>query len=268
MNEHELRGALREAMAEVVPPRPVTANSALTRAHRAQRRRRANLAGIGVGAVVVALVAGAVALGAHPPAGTVEPGRPVTTHTSAPTPTGGESDQAPVGSPQYAAGVALLGAVSAALPPGLVQADGQELKGARFDPRRHAEIVAQPSGKWAYRVHEPVARPGQSGVGDLRVDVYSPGFGLPTDICAAVLSVSGHAACTVADVGGKPVAFIAHPGDSRDDSVAGYRYADGTVVVLVQSRSVYGAGLPAMDQPPLTDDQLTNLVLSPGFKVV
>ncbi|MFC0436048.1 hypothetical protein [Kutzneria buriramensis] len=268
MNEQELRGALRDAMAEVVPPRPVTANSALTRAHRAQRRRRANLAGIGVGAVVVALVAGAVTLNSHPWEGTAEPSPPSNTHTSAPPLTGGESDNAPVGSPEYARGKNLLAAVPAALPSGLVPASGQQLTGAKFDPRRHEEIQAGPSKQWIYRAREPVARPGQPGVGEVDVQVFGPGNGLPIDVCAAAQNLTHGAACTLKQVGGKSVALVSHPDDTRLGAAAVYRYADGTVVGVVHSSSVYGAGLPGLAQPPLTDDQLANLALSPGFKVV
>ena len=271
MNENELRGALRDAMAEVAPPNPVTANSALARAHRAERRRRANIAGVGVGMVVVALVAGAFTLNEPRTllGGAATPSPLPATSTSRgsdPTPTGGESDNAPKGSPQYANGEKLLAAVSAVLPTDLVQADSQQLTGAPSNPRIHEEIAAGPAKKWAYRAHEPVVRPGQPGVGDLQVDVYSPGFGLPTDVCAIARNQSA-ADCVVTQVGGKSVGFVAHPGDGRLSSVAVYRYGDGTVVVLSQSLGIYGSGLPALLQPPLTKDQLLNLVLTPGFKV-
>ena len=271
MNERELRGALRDAMAEVAPPHPVTADAALARAHRARRRRQANMAGVGVGVVVVALVAGAFTLNAPPTllGGAAEPSPlPATSssQSSGPTPTGGETDNAPKGSPQYANGEKLLAAVSTALPPGLVQAGSQQVKGAPSNPRTHEEIMAGPAKKWAYRAHEPVVRPGQSGVGELQVDVYSPGFGLPTDVCAIARNQSA-ADCVVTQVGGKSVGFVAHPGDGRLSSVAVYRYGDGTVVVLSQSLGIYGAGLPPLLQPPLTKEQLLNLVLTPGFKV-
>lgn len=265
MNEHELRSALREAMAGVAPPRPVTANSALTRAHRAQRRRRANMAGIGVGAVVVALVAGAFTLSAR----TVgEVGRPSDTHTSAPPLTGGESDQAPVGSPQYATGERLLAAVSTALPPGFHGADEKLSEGAKIQPRRHEEIKAGTSDTWIYRALEPVTFPGRIGIGELTVQVFGPGNGLPTDICAAAQDLAHGASCTVRQVGGKSVGLVTRPDDTRVSAAVVYRYADGTVVGVTQSRTVYGFDLQPMNQPPLTDDQLASFVLTPGLKVV
>jgi hypothetical protein len=126
--------------------------------------------------------------------------------------------------------------------------------------------MAGPAKKWAYRAHEPVVRPGQPGVGELQVDVYSPGFGLPTDVCAIARNQS-EAECVVAQVSGKSVGFVASPGDGRRSSIAVYRYGDGTVVVLSQSLGIYGAGLPPLLQPPLTKEQLLNPVLTPGFKV-
>jgi hypothetical protein len=217
--------------------------------------------------VVVALVAGAVTVNSHPLAGTAQLGPPSNTHTSVP-PTGGETDNAPAGTPEYARGENLLAAVPSALPPGLVPADDQHLKGAEFAPRRHEEIQAGPSKMWIYRAREPVSRPGQPGVGEVDVQVFGPGNGLPADVCAAAQNLAHGAACTVEPVGGKSVAVVTHPDDTRLGAAAVYRYADGTVVGVVQSASVYGAGLPALAQAPLTDDQLTAFVLSPGFKVV
>ena len=274
MNEQDLREALRDAMTDAVPPRPVTADAALTRAHRVRRARRANLAMVGVGVAVVALVAGAFTLnsprnqvGAASP-----PGLTVTGAVSTPAPTSSikHGDRTQQNGPQNDKSVQLLDTLDSVLPSPIRPATEQQMPGAAYPLRTHqAQVEDWDTNNWSYEGVEPVAPAGAGvGVGQVIVEVHAPGNTIPTDTCAmtqAFWGVKGD--CVVKHIGDKTVGYIAQSADSRIGSVAAYRYSDGTVVFLAQSKEYAMSKVPALAKQPLTEDQLLNLVLTPGFKV-
>ncbi|HTI22774.1 MAG TPA: hypothetical protein VL652_17395 [Kutzneria sp.] len=268
MNEQDLREALRDAMTEAVPPRPVTADAALTKAQRALRTRRANIAGLGVGVAVVALVAGAFTVpGPRTLLGTAA--GPKT--TPAPTSSISHGDRTQYKGPENDKSVRLLDALEGVLPYPIQRATAEQTKGAQFDLRRHqAQVEDWNKNTWSYQAVEPVAPASSTapGVGELIVEVHGPGNDIPTDPCAMARDfwrIGGD--CEETQVVGKRIGLVQHTAAGRIDSLAAYRYPDGTVVYLAQSASVFASGTAALSKPPLTDAQLVNLVLTPGFKV-
>jgi hypothetical protein len=266
VNEQDLREALRDAMTDAVPPRPVTADAALTKAQRALRARRANIAGLGVGVAVMALVAGAFTVpGPRTLLGTAA--GPVT--TPAPTSSTEHGDRTQYNGPENDKSVRLLDALEGTLPYPLQRATEEQTKGAQFPLRTHqAQVEDWDKNTWSYMVAAPVAPAGAKGTGELIVEVHSPGNDIPTDTCAmakAFWRIGGD--CQEVQVLGKRIGLLKHSPDNRIDSVAAYRYPDGTVVYLAQAKAYIMAGVAGLATPPLTDDQLANLVLTPGFKV-
>ncbi|QUQ63057.1 hypothetical protein [Kutzneria sp. CA-103260] len=270
MNEQDLREALRDAMTDAVPPRPVTADAALTKAQQARRARRANLAGLGVGVAVIALVAGAFTINApRTLVGMAAQATPTST-TPAPTSSTEHGDRTQANGPQNDKSVQLLTTLDGVLPSTVAPATDQQLRGAAFALRTHqAQVENWDTNTWSYEGIEPVASVnGGAGVGRVLVEVYAPGNDIPTDICKAAQAFWGVGGdCAVKQVGDKAVGLIAHTADKRIDSVAAYRYSDGTVVYLAQSKDYFSSNLPGLATPPLTGDQLASLVLTPGFKV-
>ncbi|MFI9383682.1 hypothetical protein [Kutzneria sp. NPDC052558] len=269
MNEQELREALQEAMTDAAPPRPVTADAALTRAHRARRARRANLAGLGVGVAVVALVAGAFTINVpRTQIGTAAQTKG--TAASATTSSTEHGDRTQTKGPQNDKSVQLLATLDGVLPSPLRPAIDAQMPGAAFKLRSNqAQVENWDTDNWGYQGIEPVAPAnGGVGVGEVIVEVHAPGNDIPADTCQAAQAfwgVSGD--CVVKQVGDKTVGLISHTADARIDSVAAYRYSDGTVVYLAQSKEYFHSGVPGLAAAPLTDDQLVSLVLTPGFKV-
>jgi len=268
VNEQDLREALREAMTDAVPPRPVTADAALTNAQRALRARRANIAGLGVGVAVVALVAGAFTVpGPRTLLGTAA--GPVT--TPAPTSSIEHGDRTQYNGPQYDKGVQLLDALDGILPYPLQRATPEQTKGAQFVLRTHqAQVEDWDKNTWSYSAIEAVAPPGANGAGQLAVEVHGPGNDVPADPCQVAKAFWGGTiggACEDVQVGGKHVGLVRHTSSSHPDALAAYRYPDGTVVYLTQSKEYFASGVAGLATLPLTDDQLANLVLTPGFKV-
>lgn len=267
MNEQDLREALQDAMTDAVPPRTVTADAALSRAQRAQRVRRANILGAGVAVAVIALVAGAFTINS-PRAMLNTAAGPGTTPPSTSSVEHGDRTQQK--GPQNDRSVQLLDALDGMLPYPIQKATDTQTTGARIPLRTHqAQVEDWDRNTWSYQATEPVAPAGGGiGAGRLIVEVYGPGNQIPTDSCAmarAFWGVGGD--CEEVQVVGKHIGLIQHTADGRVDSLAAYRYPDGTVVYLAQSASIYQAGTAALPKPPLTDAQLVNLVLTPGFKV-
>ncbi|MFC6089066.1 hypothetical protein [Saccharothrix lopnurensis] len=157
MNEHELKDAMREAVVASSPPPPMDAGTALDRARRAHRRRRATrggavaglaVVGIAVGAVLVPDLVGGQGAGVPPasspsggppsvtrtglPSAPVQvttagpPSRPSVTDRSAADPSGtrpswpdGQTDRTATSGPRADRARGLLDDLAAALPPGL-----------------------------------------------------------------------------------------------------------------------------------------------------
>jgi hypothetical protein len=225
------------------------------------------MAGIGVGVAVVALVAGAFAV---PSARTLLNTAAGPGTTPPPTSSMEHGDRTQQKGPQNDKSVRLLDALDGVLPYPIQKATDTQTTGARIPLRMHqAQVEDWDHNTWSYAAIEPVAPAGGGpGAGRLIVEVHGPGNQIPTDPCAmarAFWGVGGD--CEETQVVGKHIGLVQHTADGRVDSLAAYRYPDGTVVYLAQSASIYQASVAALPKPPLTDAQLVNLVLTPGFKV-
>ena len=235
---------------------------------RAQRARRANFAGIGVGVAVVALVAGAFAV---PSTRTLLGVAAGPSTTPAPTSSISHGDRTQKNGPENDKSVRLLDSLDSVLPYPLQRATDEQTKGAQIPLRSHqAEVEDWDKNTWRYDAYEAVAPAGSTtGVGQLLVEVLGPGNDVPTDPCAMAKAFWGGIGvdCEEVQVLGKHIGLVQRTTGSHPESIAAYRYPDGTVVYLAQSRTYFMSGVAGLQQPPLTDAQLVNLVLTPGFKV-
>jgi hypothetical protein len=300
MNEQDLRDGLRGAVADSSPPPPMNPNTALDAGRRAHRRRRARWAGAGAAVAVTALAAGAVlALNRPDPGGVLPVDMGSAPGGSANGPEGtkpswpnGQQDRTATTGPQAQKGEDLLHALTAALP-GTLTVD-LAVKYPQSDDAvtgAQAQFLDKAGDKeiWDYMATAAVTTKTapQAGTGRVIAEVYTPGKPGPADVCELAKTFWGVGGeCTVKDVQGKQVGLVTKAKDPRIGQVAGYRYSDGTVVFVAQSKdpnneggigrnvtgkdgaAPNGPGAPAsMAELPLTVDQLAGLVLSPSFKL-
>jgi hypothetical protein len=124
---------------------------------------------------------------------------------------------------------------------------------------------------WAFDGNTNVTRSGRTGSVGIRVWTKVPaGSG---NLCSQLRDwywVKG--TCRMVTSGGKQVALTTrgpgNPGggfDYRADNWASYRYPDGTLVMILQSRSDYPDSTPSLTQPVFTDSQLAALAVDPRF---
>ncbi|GGS21559.1 hypothetical protein [Actinokineospora fastidiosa] len=300
MDEHDLRHAFNQAMADTPPS--MDTDAALARAQSAYRRRRTAMMGGGAAAAVAVIAAGAIALTGAAPGGAapgqaapavqptaaaqsttaVQPtdagasttiatpatGVPPSTRPSWPN---GQTDRTASRGPQHARGVELLDLITAALPEGL---ESPELEWAspeysgdtRYHQAQYADTI---NGVeiWEYMATMPVGRDGRYG--KLLIEVHTPGNADPTEPCALTTNLWGMGGdCTVVTVEGKQVGLVRKPSaDGRFDQWAAYRHPDGTTVAIAQAKRFDGVTEPAMTELPLTTDQLLTLVIADRFAI-
>ncbi|CAM3429795.1 hypothetical protein KIPE111705_08175 [Kibdelosporangium persicum] len=292
MNEQELRDGLRQVMAVSSQPPTMNPNTALDAARRAHKRRRATWAGAGAGAAVVALAAGTVF--ALAPSGDSLPIGPAASGPGlAPPSTGaaeadgstktswpnGQVDRTARNGARADTADAVLAALKAAVAPTLAVDE------KRTYPNSDAKVTGSQASfedragpdkqeVWQYLVTVAVTSKSApaGGTGRVMALVYTPGNTYPADVCQLTPKFWGAGGqCETKVVQGKTVGVVAKPEDSRVNTVVGYRYDDGTVVFVAQSKDPDNEeGSPAkgsMATPPLTIDQLAPMVLNPAFKV-
>ncbi|MFC0105069.1 hypothetical protein [Kibdelosporangium aridum] len=283
MNEQELRDGLREIMAVSSQPPPMNPNTALDAAKRAHKRRRASWAGAAAGAAVVALAAGTAfalapageSLPIGPAAAPTTTSNPDNTKTSWPN---GQVDRTARSGPRANTADGVLTALKAALPD-TVKVDeetaypgsGDKVTGsqASFDK------YTGPDKKevWQYLATAAVTRKSapNDGTGRVIALVYTPGNSYPADVCELAPRFWGAGgACQTMVVQDKTVGVVAQPEYPGIDGIVGYRYDDGTVVFVAQSKQSNNEGPDkgsSIATAPLTVDQLAALVLTPSFKV-
>ncbi|MGM1057736.1 hypothetical protein [Saccharothrix sp. Mg75] len=296
MNEQELTRAMRDVVAASSPPPPMDARAALAAARRADRRRRttwgagvAGLAvvGIAVGAVVVPSLAGggpgpveAARSSSGAPAVTTTTTMTTTTTTTGTgvPPTGsterpwpdGQTDRTATSGPRAAKGSGLLNALAGALPVGSI---AQERGGAA--PRTQAQFLdhAGDLQVWEYLVDAPVSgQGGGAGVGRVLVRVETRGNTGVRELSGCGLAISGPypvegtGRCDLVRVDGVEVPVVTAQGADVDfEQTAIHRHADGTLVVVGQSRRHPVAAGPALAGPPLTPQQLAGVAVDPAF---
>jgi hypothetical protein len=245
MDDDELRAAMRTTMT-ITPPPPMESAAAVAAGHRAVRRRAA-WAGAGLTAVLVA--ATSVAVGAGLGAGLGRPAGPPWPAAS-PASASFPPTDAEVSAHQ-AKSRELISPLERAVPSGWTTGP---------DPSLPGQIGLMPAAdgtgtSWRYVAAVSVSRQGR--IGELRVWVYTPGNGEPADLCRLASRVVGStpSACTLVPVGPAKVAVLGgKSADGLTDQAAAYRYPDGTVVCLVQSRQ---AGVGHSEGKPLAALPLT-----------
>jgi hypothetical protein len=298
MKEEEFTEALHDVMLRSSPPPSMDPAQALDRARRARKRRTAVWAGTAVAAIVVGLGAGPgvvanysgnrpvepmVAGGpdatpsaatpstgttASPQAGTtITPTKPVTRKSDDPWPEG-QTDRTATTGPRADRAVALMQALSKAVPDGFTTPDLEYSDGRamRWPQAQYASNDGEPD-YWEYMATIPVVK--NNGVGQLLVQSTTPSGKPAAALCVLAKQFwGGTGPCSVVDVGGKKVGVLTTKGSGdRYDQWAAYRHDDGTVVFVAQTKKSDNKSRAALKQPIFTSAQLAELATSPKFKI-
>jgi hypothetical protein len=304
MNEHELKSALQDVMVASSPPPPMDAGAALDRGRRAHRRRKATWAGavaglgvvaIAVGAVLVPNLSGggggsAIQVGApqseSPPSVTPSPrlvtppspppGADARASTETPWPNG-QGDRTATNGPRADKSVAVLNDLASSLPNGVQVVDKTRAENLDYGPMRRtqsqfADYTADGQEIWEYLAYSPVVRSGAPGVGQLWMQVETkgstrlPGKGGCEMVVEHAYPASPGGRCEVVDVAGGQVAVLTADGAAEGmEQAAFYKHADGTLVIVAQSRDYERSGHPALAELPLTSQQLAAIAADPKF---
>jgi hypothetical protein len=270
VDEDELRAAFRTTMTMKTPP-PMGSAVAVAAGHKAVRRRTA-WAGAGLTAFLVAATSVAVAAGLGPHQ---QPMNTAALPSAAPTPGDGKPSW-PLdgdGKPQedatarsglrYQQGVKLLGLVTHAVPAGWTRPTGKTDSGLSLQDNQ--ALVEGDS--WTYSASAAAAKNGRTG--RLMAEVHTVGNGLPAgDPCKLARTFwSMNGDCQVVTAGSAKVGVVVTSSDDRVDQWAAYRYPDGTVVYIAQSRQAANgtSSLKPLTKLPLTVPQLAALATDPKF---
>jgi hypothetical protein len=146
------------------------------------------------------------------------------------------------------------------VPTGVLDTDHQ----AQFEDRIGGRDI------WSYQASARITKDG--GSGRVAVEVHAAGNGIAGSGCKLTRTfwgMGGH--CRVVTVNGVQIGVVDRPeNDNRFDQWAAYRYADGTVVFVAQSRTVddgTGSTASPLTTLPYTVDQLAALTMSTPFHV-
>ena len=279
MNEDNLREALRTTMTVAGEPPPMESAAAVTAGRRAVRKRTA-LAGAGLTGVLVAVTAlgigiglpGAGGRGSAPMGVAGQPSAlPAPGDTKPTWPLDGDGqpqqDATARSGPRYEKGKQVLQGVLAAVPAGYTTPTGQTPDDV---PMREHQAAVEGGPSWGYLGSAAVAKDG--GTGRLLVEVHTPGNGMSGSPCALAgqfWKLTGE--CEVVTVGGAQVGVVVASGsDHRLDQWAAYRYPDGVVVYVAQSRNATNDSKPALaplSKLPLTPDQLAAVAADARFHI-
>src|SRR5690349_5761247 len=286
MNEDELRAALRSTMTATLMPPSMSAVETIGRARRTQIRRRAAWLGSGAAGAVAVVAVAVAATAAGRPVGLVAGGPPP---SAAPFPTGSPMTMPPPstgakevwptgpdGSPQedrtaragaqYDRGTKLLSDLVHAIPAGYGVPTGA------LDTDHQAQFEDRVGGQdiWSYSAYARITKDG--GSGRVAVEVEAAGntvAGSGCELTRTFWGMGGH--CRLVTVNGVQIGVVDRPeSDNRFDQWAAYRYADGTVVYVAQSRTVddgTGSTASPLTTLPYTVDQLAALTMEASFHV-
>jgi hypothetical protein len=274
VNEETLREALRTTMTVVPEPPPMESAVAVRAGRRAVHRRTAVA---GLAGVLVAVTAVGVGVwlprqgGGTPMTAAAQPSAmpsPGDTKPSWPIDGNGkpQQDATARSGVHYEKGQQVLQGVLAVVPAGYSTPTGN----AGEMPLRINEASVESGNSWGYTGSAAVAKGG--GTGRLMAEVHTKLKGLPTDPCALTQTFWGmRGQCQVVTVGKVKVGVVVKPGrDTRLDQWAGYRYPDGVVVYVAQSRSATNDDkppVPALSKLPLTIQQLAALAVDARFHI-
>ncbi|MFD1147761.1 hypothetical protein ACFQ3T_11545, partial [Saccharothrix hoggarensis] len=207
--------------------------------------------------------------------------RPSVTGTDVPADTetpwpNGQTDRTATNGPRADKSVAVLNDLVSSLPSGLKAEDRSRIGFEGYGPMTRTQSqFADYAGQlevWEYMAYTPVVRSGAPGVGHLWIQVETKGgTRLPDQPGCAKLAgqpypVVGAGTCEVVDAAGAQVAVAttANP-DGGMEQGAFHRHADGTLVIVAQSRVYANSGHPGLAELPLTPAQLAALAADPRF---
>jgi hypothetical protein len=278
VNENDLREAMHHTLVIAPEPPPMDSATAITAGRRAARRRM-TLAGAGVATVVVALGAAAAGPGLLPASG--DGGAPWAgpDPASAPAIPGPDASKPtwPIdgdGKPQQDAtarsglrfeqGKRVLNGILAVVPDGYTTPTG---KAGEDMPLRDHQAAVEGDGSWGYLASAAVSK--DKGTGRLLVEVHTKDNTFSKEPCALAREFWGMGGtCEQTTVGKAKVGVVTTPGEEqRLDQWAAYRYPDGTVVFVAQSRNATNgdSGLKPLAGLPLTVPQLAALATDDRF---
>ncbi|GAA3864672.1 hypothetical protein GCM10022243_33750 [Saccharothrix violaceirubra] len=185
----------------------------------------------------------------------------------------GQTDRTATSGPRADKAVGLLNELSGALPTGVRDVD-KPSPDPRFPLRRPQAQFEDYVGDlqvWEYQGVTPVEKDGVAGVGRVLVQVETKGntrLDGATGCAGATRFPYPVAAgtCEFVTVDGKQVAVVTGPaGDDQYEQAAFHWHADGTLVVVAQSRAFPHVGLTALADLPLSGTQLAALATRDGF---
>ncbi|WP_033437869.1 hypothetical protein [Saccharothrix sp. NRRL B-16314] len=188
----------------------------------------------------------------------------------------GQGDRTSTNGPRADKSVTVLNHLASSLPTGVKAEDRTRIGFQDHGPMTRAQsqfvdYAADRLEVWEYLAITPVVRGGAPGVGHLWVQVDTKGNTRLRDLegCGMVISqpyVRGDGRCDIVDVDGKPVVVVTGNGaENGMEQAAFYRYDDGTVVIVAQSKGYEFSGHPALAEPPLTSQQLAAIAADPTF---
>jgi len=289
MNEEDLNEAFHDVIVRSSPPPSMDPAHALDQARRTRKRRRVRWAalaavplvvGVGAAPTVIAnytghrsvgqMVAGDTSTTPVPTprqVSTVTPTAPATRKSNDPWPEG-QVDRTATAGPRAARAVTLLQDLRSSVPTGFGTPDLKYPDGRRMSyPQSQYASNDGEQDYWEYMAVIPVQK--DDRVGQVLVQSTTPNGKPATTPCKVAQGFwGGTGTCAVVDVGGKKVGVLTTKGaDARYDQWAAYRYDDGTVVYLAQTKKSDNPARSALKQPVFTAQQLAELVTSAKFKV-
>jgi hypothetical protein len=279
MEENEFRDALRTVLTQSDEPPPMESATAVAAGRRATRRRTVLACTGAVAALAAVTIVPArylstgpgnagdiqVAAPASTPSVLVRPpskGVPEPSDTKPSWPAEASGDATADSGPRYQAGKGLLDSLLTVVPDGYATPTGSAPDGAEY--QSHQAAIEDP--EWSYLASVTITKAG--GAGQLFVEVHEPDNKLPKEPCALAKAFWGiGGTCQVRQVGAAKVGVVEPTGpDKRLDTIAAYRYADGVVVFVAQSRgSIFER--PALPAVPFTVEQLAALTQQKSFHV-
>lgn len=285
MEENEFRDALRNVLTQSPEPPPMQSSAAVAAGRKASRRRTVvACTGAVVALAAVTLVparylsagpagdgdipaAGPVsvpsAYATPPPVGASANGTPGPDDTEPSWPAEASGDATADTGPRYQKGKKLLGDLLKVVPSGYGTPTGKGAEDQEY--QSHQAAIENP--EWSYLARVTITK--DATAGQLAVEVHEPDNTLPEEPCALAQSFWGIGGqCQLIEVGGKKVGVVTATGaDQRLDQFAGYRYPDGTVVFVAQSRASSFEQLPPLAVVPLTAQDLAALALKESFHI-
>ncbi|GAB3921503.1 hypothetical protein GCM10029976_008640 [Kribbella albertanoniae] len=275
MNEKDLNEAMHDVLVRSSPPPSMDPASALDRARRVRKRRRATWAGLAAVPLVAGVVAGPTLIANLPGGGSTEPmvagggtttAVPTTRKSGDPWPEG-QADRTATAGPRAERAVTLMDDLSSSVPAGFSTPDLKYPDGrAMRSPQSQYASNDGEQDYWQYRVNIPVQKGDR--VGQLLVESFTPDGKPATTPCKLAQSFwGGRGTCAVVDVAGKKVGVVTTKGDASYDQWAAYRHANGSIVYLAQVKKSDHSEHAALTQPIFSTRQLAELVTSTKFQI-